>query len=244
MWYKYAAYSTELGKLKNHLKGHINVYDFAPLVPEYIKDTIHSEDLNDIFNNNDCINWLGDHTAEHDSFKGFIEYYKKEPFGNYDNLPPYAEMNFEKILAPTWLVHFTDNANMIKNKGFIYGHPEMAGLAVTTWKDNRHEKSGFNFAFIADGEDAIKESNFSNYGSQAVIFYAGGIITYHTADQEQQILFWGPNVNKDMIFPIMKNKDKWQIIDHKTGKEIVGNKSFSEIVDYVKTNWRMLQKIL
>jgi hypothetical protein len=145
---------------------------------------------------------------------------------------------------PEWNVHFTDNADAIGKNGFQYGHPDQYGVHLTTYKRDRQKEPGFNFAFPADARDAKNAEREQKYGDEAVLFYGNGMDVDHFGDEERQRIFWGPNIDKRMIFPIQRDDEQggWAVFDD-TGRALVRGKDYNDVVRWVQTNYRMLQSI-
>lgn len=251
MWYRTAkkilireaGYSNELQDLRHTLQSGINPYDWDYLVPEYLE---HSNSI-DKNTNNKSYEWLD--TANENQINNF-----KNWLENHNDVQKSSDLGFEQPIGmamewngyakPEWNVHFTNNADAITNNGFQYGHPELYGLHQTTYKKNRIKEPGYNFAFPADSRDAKNAETTGKYGNEAVIFQGGGADIYHYGDEEKQRVFWGKNTDPRMIFPIKRDREQggWYLSDA-TGRELVRGKDYSDIVKWVKNNYRMLQSI-
>lgn len=116
----------------------------------------------------------------------------------------------------TWLIHYSDAAEKIAQQGFIKGFNDRTKLTATThYSRNEPEKRGvgYNFAFIAGQDDW---ANGFAYGKQAVLFQSSGVHVYHDKDDENQVIFYGPEVNPDGIVWLDTRADthnnKWSIM--------------------------------
>ena len=166
MWYrsiKKAGYSTELAYLRDYVREGTNPYDYAFLVDnfldsheEYRLDPSIMEDVED-YPDERGYTWLNN--APDDYRKAFVSFLNdsRERY-QYDNSnayesPAYNSLEYQRALRPDWLVHFTENARDIENEGFKYGHPDIEGVHLSTWKEDRMEDPGYNFAFQVDSND-------------------------------------------------------------------------------------------
>jgi hypothetical protein len=110
------------------------------------------------------------------------------------------------LVKNEWCIHFTSAAYNIAREGFSGGTPEIDDLAYTGAGMQKHY-AGYDFAFlIHDGN-----VNFNNYGDEAVIFRASGVLARHYGDEQDQVIFWGPSVKE--IIPIKKGEYSrdWEI---------------------------------
>ena len=176
--------------------------------------------------------------------------------------PTWAHLSLEghKSLLPrsTWLVHFTDNSDDICSKGFKYGMMDMEKLGLTTSfiKNGFHKRSGgYNFAFEADSRYARQAANAKKYGDHAVMFQSAGVEVYHYADEEHQIIFWGPSVDPRDIILIdrLGHYEGWavrpSIHSHHSGQEskdgaIFKGKEFSDCANWVERNARQYRSVI
>ena len=164
----------------------------------------------------------------------------------------------------TWLVHFTDKPDNIATKGFTIGMSDPDKLGLTTYfHSDSFDKAhgGYNFAFIADSKDAKNASTGHGYqpkyGNHAVMFQNSGIHVYHYADEENQIIFWGPDVKPRDIVVLHNNSGDWEVMArtfyykdktpsfdkvlYKGGKE---GSNFEQCVDWVMNNFQQYRKAL
>lgn len=131
--------------------------------------------------------------------------------------PTHAQVGLAKdrlIPRNTWLVHFTNHPYEVANEGFKYGVGDINKLALTTYMSNtsfEKQFGGYNFAFLAGSRDASWAESKRKYGKHAVMFQNSGVMTYHYADEERQVIFYGPDINPRNIV-ILRNYDgDWQV---------------------------------
>lgn len=248
-WFEKYAYNQEVGFLDRYLKSPPDPYEYIHYVRDYLDDQGIDYDSGkfdeDDFNASE--EWLN-HASPAEK-ENFLEY-AKEKSARF-NEDPYTrptkdQMQYRRFAKPGWLVHFTDDPWGIASDGFIYGHDDIEGLALTTLKSKKSRQSypGFNFAFDADSRDASRalsgRRGGPKYGKHAVVFWAAGVEAYHYGDEENQIIFWGPSVKKDMIFPIESQGGDWVVNDSSGRVRKAGD--FGSVVDWVENNYRLLQQ--
>ena len=152
-------------------------------------------------------------------------------------------MIFEGVVKPTWLIHFTDDPDGIAMNGFKYGHEEFRGLHLTTYKGDRMKFPGYNFYFDTDNErDYRSTARQGKYGKHAVVFWGSGVEAWHSGDEERQVVFWGPSVRKDMIFPVKNDYGDWTVFGW-NDRELYKSESIEDAVNWIINNYRMLQSI-
>jgi len=241
---KISNYTNELAYLRDYLKGGFNPYDYKFYVTDYLR-SVGANIAEDVDEHDFGDQWL--ETASDQDKESFREYLEKNVL--YDSMqdqydqPSYEHMEYRELVKPTWLLHFTNDADSISMGGFEYGHEDLyQGLHLTTNKRNRQQYPGYNFAVYPGSRDARGIANSDKYGKEAVLFWSAGIEAYHYGDEEHQVIFWGPSVNPNMIFPITKEYDNWQIIgeDYRVLKE---SEDIDDIVQWIQTNWRMYNQI-
>jgi len=155
-----------------------------------------------------------------------------------------AHMDLMKpMLLPrsTWLIHFSDSAVDIARSGFKRGASDVGDLGLTRGGDGY---PGYNFAFLSNRiEDSEK------YGEDAVVFQSSGVHVFHIGDDENQIIFYGPDVKE--IICIRKYKDGSLINDNIKSPDyeyaIMSNKDLStpirkfetieKAVEFIKINY-------
>lgn len=238
-WYRAAQYASEIGGLNRYLRSGFDPWDYTHELEKYLQGFGEWADM-------DYETWLEKATPEDISdFRKYIE--NRKPGRDIDtDKPAYEHLAYEKFVTPTWLVHFTFDAKDIGDNGFRFGFPETRGLGLTTWftDEVRKKEPGFNFAFEANSRDARSAARDQRYGDDAVIFWGAGVQGYHDGDSESQIIFWGPSINREMIFPIYQDsKGVWECRNG-DGRVIVGGRDFEWIVQWVINNRAMLRKAL
>ena len=238
MWWRvakrFAGYSTELGILNSVLQNGYDPHDY----PEQVYRHLEEDEPEDPYEHG--MNWI--ESSDEDQLLDYKNWLEDNQPGNGDfHDPPYTAMESQGFSKPDWRVHFTDNPMEIAEQGLQYGHPDYHGVHLTTQKVDRTKEPGFNFAFPANSR-SLQRSEEGRYGKHAVVFMSGALETYHHGDEESQSVVWGPHVRKDMIFPIYNRYEGWTVEDWR-GRELVAGKTREEAIEYVKTNWRMLQNI-
>jgi len=245
-WYKiaknkFSTYSNELGNLKSILEHGYSPYDYSYFVkkfldenPEEKRPTIEYDEYEPYIYGEDWIENVADEYAL-DRFEQYTDWvHTDDPASD----EPYKYIELNEVMKPTWQIHFTDDPWLITHDGFTKGHPQVEGVHLTTHFKNRGAGPGFNFGYNAD----YRVPNKSYYGKHAVVFYAGGLDTHHIGDQECQTIFWGPYVDKRMIFPIYHDGGEW-IVEAENGREVYRTDDVNNAVSYIKDNWKMLYDI-
>ncbi len=181
--------------------------------------------------------------------QNFIEYIARH---NPGDTPSHALMDLQKsrgrkgFLPPsTWLVHFTDEAHNVKNKGFVFGQDQMDKLALTTHQSKAEKQyGGYNFAFFADSKYARQAANTGKYGKEAVMFMASGIPVYHSSDEEEQVIFWGKDVPLDRMVVVTSNYDEWTVNASRGKRNEVFKGKFADCVSWVMTHFNQYRRML
>lgn len=152
----------------------------------------------------------------------------------------YTDVNY---IRNQWLVHFTDRdsaINIVRN-GFKRGVEDISKLALTTRLGSSHfGEDGYNFAFL---HSDVKKYETSKYGDTAVIFMASGVIGYHHADQEDQVIFKGNTAKHINLMYRDRNSDEWTIND-KNGRKLYSNERKNKVVDWFVNNYNNFKKVL
>lgn len=160
--------------------------------------------------------------------------------------------NHSKLLKNRWLIHFTNYAVDIANRGFTYATANIEHLGITTEIEyDEKDRIGYNFAFDALSELNPSEIEFK-YGCEAVLFQATGVETFHYEDEENQVIFWNEFVKN--IVPIVRNKTQrnaheefvhyeWIIISNKN-KIIFKSTDLKTVVEWVINNFPQYKKSL
>lgn len=265
------AYSSEQALLKRYLEQGFDPYDYGYELEQWLEEDLCPEcGTGDAPDCEECKGkakaaleaksgydpsaWL--ETASDADIVRFREHL--ESSGSFDggtNSPAYEHLVYNRLVKPTWLVHFTDEPDSIAADGFKHGFEDMIGLGLTT-ESHRKRGPGYNFAFILglkDARDAARGNwgaGDSRYGTHAVVFWGGGVEAWHIGDEENQIVFWGPEVSPSRIFPIHKNKYTGWHVEDAVGRVVFGyddygdgegeNKEFEETAEWVVANHNML----
>jgi hypothetical protein len=247
-WYKlakrkFSTYSPELGSLKYILEQGWSPHDYADKVIDFLKKYSNEPRLDVDFDECEYDPWeYGDEWIENVATPESLEKFKNFTQYVYDDFPtmdmPYNYMDLNKFMKPMWQVHFTDYPFDIAEQGFVKGHPEVEGVHLTTYYKDRGRGPGFNFGYLAD----YRLPNQSQYGKHAVVFYGGGLDIHHYGDMENQTIFWGPFIDPRMIFPLYYDGYEWNVIAE-NGREIFQSEDIDSAVNYVISNWRMLDDI-
>ena len=166
----------------------------------------------------------------------------------------YLSTSDKRLLpAQTWLVHFSDDAETIAEKGFTIGMQDMSKLGLTTrYKNTSSEKSGggYNFAFIANSRYAKWAASERKYGKDCVMFQNSGVRAFHYSDEEEQIIFYGKDVDPKMIILLRNNGDNEWIVTAKNPTRRVDYDSrlyvsdFESCVKWVMAHYQTYRKKL
>ena len=181
--------------LEQYIKNMSKQYpQFEELRMELIKneDIVYDEDF--VEKASEIVVSLGLYNAYECFFRNVIDYYE---------WPSWLEMDFIRIVKNEWCIHFTEYADDISREGFTGGTPDINRLAFTGAGQQKREK-GYDFAFLLND----KNVDFNNYGSKAVIFRTSGVLVRHYGDEQDQVIFWGPNVKS--FIPI-ENDGDWVV---------------------------------
>ena len=236
---KLSAYPVENAYLNSTMKAGFDPYDFAYELKDYLERegelTPEMEEQHENDPGSLVEQWVATATnADKASFQQYVENRVGRSENAYDS-PPYMHMSHEKMVPATWLVHFTDDANGVASQGFKYGHEDMIGLHLTTWKRDRQKRPGYNFAFLAT--DSRNISMGKKYGSEAVVFWSSAVQVYHYGDQESQLIFWGPGVNPSMIFPITPDSDSGQwVVPNEWGRRVFSSEDIDDCIGWIIQN--------
>lgn len=243
-WYK-KSYDSNMAMLRDHLRHGFDPYDYEYELQGFLDSNgIDFDPLPDEEVYETATRWIEQASPKDvEDFKEYVLGMNPNSFIESDE-PAYQHLDFKSVIKPGWLVHFTNDAESIRNRGFMYGHDEFRGLGLTTHKteERRRDHPGFNFAFEIDTRDLSNAARSGKYGKEAVVFWGGGVKAFHYGDEENQIIFWGPSVNRSMIFPIRREYDNW-VVEAENGRTMVESEDFNDVVGWVVQNWRMLQQI-
>lgn len=154
--------------------------------------------------------------------------------------------NTPSMVKNQWLISFTDDANGIRREGFKYGVDDMTRLGLTTSLGEFEKKfGGYNFAYLLKDFEKYAYERYGKYkyGSEAVIFQASGILTWHYGDEEPQVIFYG-NTAKNII-PITSGEDKnWAIRNWKTDRILFESDELESVVQWLVKNFAQYRTIL
>jgi 8-oxo-dGTP pyrophosphatase MutT (NUDIX family) len=169
--------------------------------------------------------------------------------------PTWAHLDVQtpKLLnRQTWLIHFTDNPDAIAQHGFTIGMDQMDRLGLTTYyKNDGFDKKhgGYNFAFMANSRDANWAASQHKYGKHAVMFQSSGVHAYHYGDEENQVIYWGADVNPRSIVTLYDTGEGWAIPGIWRGKrqgnrDYVYKGDFQHAVAWVEQNYRQYEQLI
>lgn len=251
--YKFAQYyNNETWYLNKYLKNGLDPYDYYHRVEDFLEQQEGDEEYQDYIDqmrsHPDPMDygqqWIERAAPQHlEAFKSYMENQHDDDA----DAPAYRHFDSPSFLKPTWLVHFTDDPDSIASSGFRYGHDDYRGLGLTTWKRDRKKYPGFNFAFEANSRYADRAAYSGKYGQHAVVFLSSGVEAYHGGDEEDQVIFWGPSVNPQGIYPIYQDRysKEWYVPGNNSNPEeqpmVKGD--FDGVVSWVINNHRMLDNI-
>lgn len=157
----------------------------------------------------------------------------------------HVSLNQNRLMhRQSWLIHFTDDPDGIESHGFTKGVSDMDKLGLTTsFKNDSSYKSygGYNFAFDASGRYAQNAAARQKYGKHAVMFQNSGVRTWHHGDEEEQIIFWGPDVKpRDIV--VLKHYDAWNVMTRAEKAMFSGD--FEAAVRWLMQNFQQYRKAL
>ena len=87
-------------------------------------------------------------------------------------------------------------------------------MAFTNLKNETKLENGYNFAVELNSPEADQLFKNKRYGLDAVIFQSSGVEVFHRYDKQNQIIFWGKDVDKNKIIIAKRIKDKLVINDN------------------------------
>ena len=237
---KLGAYSTDLGYLRDYLKGGIDSYDFPHLVEQYLDQTTGVPGEFE-----DGIDYIEHMTpADLENFKKWISNQPLHDDMSDPNSPSYLYMSYDKLLKNnTWLVHFSDEVSKIESEGFAQGHEDERSLGLTTYfKDRKNKGPGWNFAFVAASKDAANAAANKKYGKHAVLFQSAGVQVRHHGDEENQVIFKGEGVHE--VVPLYKDENgEWTIESSRDNRQIIKG-DFTQIINWVFQNYAQYRRVI
>lgn len=280
------AYGPEQGHLKRYLEEGFDPYDYSHELKQWLEESVCGEcgsgddpDCKECegglrakvdemtADGDDPQAWLG--TASESDLVRLRDDLEEQKLHGYmggpsgrdigPDRPVYEHMSFERLVKPTWLVHFTDDPSEIASEGFKYGWENTEGLGLTTHftDEARKRGPGFNFAFTLGSRDAriasgSRYDDGPKYGTHAVVFWAGGVEAFHYGDEESQVIFWGPEVPPSRIFALWNGKDDGWYVRNAVDRVVFGvdpdvlyderapAKDFEQAAEWAAANHRML----
>lgn len=230
-------------------------YDLPWLIDSFIDENGYEQVPDDEMEDYEKIEWIEKNNPE--LFNKFTEYlYEKAQYfelpidvSEYPSWISFSDNT--QIIKNQWLIHLTNDADLIAENGFQYGVDEIDKLGYTKYMpDSEKEYGGYNFAYLPyDFSKYGKTGGFSRrsvkykYGSEAVIFRASGLRVWHYGDEEYQTLFRGSSAKN--IIPAKEGEYKeWAIRNKKTDQIIVEMDSLEELVYWVEKNYSQYHNII
>lgn len=192
---------------------------------------------------------LDDHTQKEIAEWATARHMNDDP----SDAPTSAHMDLQsqKLLPrTTWLAHFTDAPYDIWHSGFTKGMDQMDRLGLTThFTDAAKKYGGYNFAFLADGRHAWWAAQKGKYGTRGVmLFQNSGVHCYHYGDEEDQVVFWGADVDPKHIILVTHEDGDWCV---KAVRDLGGERGdilfrgeYQAAVKWVMQNHRQYAKLL
>ena len=149
-------------------------------------------------------------------------------------LPSWCTMKFNRIVKNEWCIHFGSDSDSIAKEGFTGGTPDIEHLAYTN-AGAQKTSAGYDFAFLMNDRNV----DYNEYGDEAVIFRTSGVEIYHYGDNQNQVVFWGPNVKN--FIPIHQDNGDWVVYGAK-GQILVRCGRPSEIAIWATENLPQYRK--
>ena len=153
---------------------------------------------------------------------------------DYYELPSWCTMDFNRIVKNEWCIHFGSDSESIAKEGFTGGTPEIEHLAYTN-AGAQKSSAGYDFAFLINDRSV----DYNGYGNEAVIFRTSGVEIYHYGDNQNQVVFWGPNVKS--FIPIHQDNGDW-VVYGQNGQVLVRCGRPSEIALWATENLPQYRK--
>lgn len=123
-----------------------------------------------------------------------------------EELPTWMTTDFNRIIKNEWCIHFGNNATEIAKEGFTGGTEDISHLAYTNAGQEK-PTAGYNFAFVIND----RKVDYNEYGDEAVIFRTSGVEIYHYGDNEDQVIFWGPNAHDFIPIKFDREYGDWVV---------------------------------
>lgn len=255
------AYGPEQGHLKRYLESGFDPNDYHEDLADWLEEEEGGSwrDEDGLTDSDKLYEWADSAPqARIDEFETYIK--ELTHFDHGPDRPVYEHMEYNRLVKPTWLVHFTDDPLGIAADGFKYGWEGTEGLGLTThFTDSARKRgTGYNFAFVLGSRDARnaagRPGKGPKYGRHAVVFWGGGVEAYHYGDEENQVIFWGPEVSPDSIFALWNGDDDGWRVEDASGRMVFGAdpdvyhedapaRDFKEAAEWVAANHRMLSRV-
>ena len=153
---------------------------------------------------------------------------------DYYILPSWCTMDFNRVVKNEWCIHFGSDSENIAREGFTGGTPEIEHLAYTN-AGAQKSSAGYDFAFLINDRGV----DYNGYGDEAVIFRTSGVEIYHYGDNQNQVVFWGPNVKS--FIPIHQDNGDW-VVYGQNGQVLVRCGRPSEIALWATENLPQYRK--
>jgi hypothetical protein len=160
--------------------------------------------------------------------------------------PAWSMLDNPNLVKNQWLIHFTNDADSITSKGFIYGVDELDKLGLTTHFGEFEKKyGGYNFSYLLTDfyRYGYEGSNSYKYGNEAVIFRASGVKLWHHGDSEYQVIFYGKTA-KNMVSITSGEDAYWSIRSNKSNEVLYENDDLRKVVSWFVKNYDQYRKHL
>lgn len=221
--------------------------------PYFIVDFMRDNNIRIGQENNDLmdyeiVDWL--RTNKPDVHKAYAEYlFSKIKYHKLDvpdsEYPAWSFFEKPRLIKNQWLIHFTNDAEQISREGFIYGVNELTKLGLTTHLSEFEKKyGGYNFAYTLNSfvKYATARRGVYKYGEEAVLFRASGIESWHYADEEPQVIFYGDTAKN--IIPLTRSGSDWVITNKNNGEIILETDNLEKITNWITTNYDQYRNVL
>ena len=153
---------------------------------------------------------------------------------DYYELPSWCTMGFNRVVKNEWCIHFGSDSESIAKEGFTGGTPDIERLAYTN-AGVQKSSAGYDFAFSINDRSV----DYNGYGDEAVIFRTSGVEIFHYGDNQNQVVFWGPNVKS--FIPIHQDNGDW-VVYGQNGQVLVRCSRPSEIALWATENLPQYRK--
>jgi hypothetical protein len=240
---KYLQTYLELSKIDKAIN---RAYQTPYLIQKYLKNENKMQDIFKDMEDYEIIEWLSENDKQTlidygEYIVGQSEYYNTSEAQLYD------VANYLSFIRQQWLVHFSDQANLIvHDQAFKFGVPyeDYERLALSTHFKNIAKGGGFNFAYTVDD---VKKYAFERgrpkYGLEAVLFKGDGLKIWHSGDEEKQVIFDGKSTTSPLIY-LQFDNGMWHIDSTQTGKKLIQSEKIIDICNWVDLNYAQYHKHL